>query len=71
MKDIEVLSVDEYYVEKVVAHEYKSKNTNNLSFKVRMVGYEPEEDSWLNCTAVKDLAALDAYSKKHPELKLS
>ena len=46
------------------------KNPKNWKFKVRWVGYDPEEDSWLNGTAVKDLAAFDVYSKKHPELKL-
>jgi hypothetical protein len=69
-EEIEVFSavdLDEYYVDKIVAHEEKGRNTKNCSFKVRWVGYEPEEDSWLNWTAVKDLAALDTYSKEHPE----
>ena len=72
-EELEVLSavdLDEYYVEKIVSHEEKGKNRKNRSFKVRWVGYEPEEDSWLNWTAVKDLAALDTYSKEHPELNL-
>ena len=65
-EDIEVLAsikLDEYYVDKIVEHEEKGKN---WKFEVRWVGYEPE-DSW---TAVKDLAALDTYSREHPELQL-
>ena len=72
-QEIEVLSaidLDEYYVEKIVAHEEKGRNPKNWKFKVRWVEYEPEEDSWLNWTAVKDLAALDTYSMEHPELHL-
>ena len=71
--EIEVLASinpDEYYVDKIVEHEEKGKNPNNSKFKVRWVAYEPEEDSWLNLTAVKDLAALDTYSKEHPERQL-
>jgi len=67
---LSAVDLDEYYVEKIVAHEEKGKNPKNWSFKVRWGEYEPEEDSWLNWTAGKDLAALDTYSKEHPELKL-
>ena len=72
-EELEVLSavdLDEYFVEKIVAHKEKGKNPKNWSFKVGQVGYEPEEDAWLNWTTVKDLAALDTYRKEHPELKL-
>ena len=58
-----------YYVEIITAHEEKGNNLNNWKFKVRWVGYEQEVDSWLNWTAVKDLAAFDVFSKEHPELK--
>ena len=68
-EEIEVLSVDldEYYVDKIVSQK-KCKNPKNWKFKVRLVGYEPEDDSWLNWTSVKDLAALDTYSREHTEL---
>jgi hypothetical protein len=62
--------LDEYYVDKIVAHEEKGQNPKNWKFKERWVWYESEDDSWLNWTAVKDLAALDTYSKEHPELHL-
>ena len=71
MEEIEVLSavdLGKYCVDKIVAHEEKGRNPKNWKFKVRWVEYEPEDDSWLNRSAVKDLAALDSYSKKHPEL---
>ena len=72
-EEIEVLlsiDLDEYYVDKIVEHEEKGKNPKNWKFKVRWVGYEPEEDSWLNWTAAKDLAALETYSREHPEFQL-
>ena len=56
-EELEVLSavdLDEYYVKKIVAHEEKGKNPKNWSFKAIWVGYEPEEDSSINWTAVKD-----------------
>ena len=66
-EDIEVLvsiDLDKYYVDKIVEHEEKEKNPKNWKFKVRWVGYEPEEVSWLNWTAVKDLAALDTTEQR-------
>ena len=62
------IDLDKYCVDKIVEHEEKGKNSKNWKFKVRWVGYEPQEDSWLNWTAVKDLAALDTYSREHLEL---
>ena len=72
-EEIEVLStidLDEHYVNKIVAHEENGRDPKNWKFKVRWVGYELEDDSWLNRSAVKDLAALNSYSKEHPELQL-
>ena len=49
-EEIEVLSaidLDEYYVDKIVAHEENGRNPMNWKFKVRWVVYEPEDDSWL------------------------
>ena len=64
------IDLDEYYVDKIVEHEENRKYSKNWKFKVRWVVNEPEENSWLNWTAVKDLAALDTYSREHPELQL-
>ncbi len=72
-EELEVLAgidVDEYFVESIIDHEERGRNVKNWKFRVRWSGYEPDEDSWLNWNAVKDLAALDKYSQEHPELKL-
>ena len=71
-EEIDVLSaidLDEYYVDKIVSHEEKVRIAKNWKFKVRWIGYEPEDYLWLDRTAVRDLAALDSYSKEHPELQ--
>ena len=66
---LQAIDLDEYYVDKIVTHEEKGRNQQNWKFKVRWVGYEPEDD-WFNWSQVKDLAALDSCSKEHPELLL-
>ena len=72
-EELEVLAgidVDEYFVESIKDHEERGRNVKNWKLRVIWSGYEPDEDSWLNWNAVKDLAALDKYSQDHPELKL-
>jgi hypothetical protein len=61
---------NEYVVEAIVAHRGNVKKKNQLEFLVRWAGYEPADDTWEPYAAVKDVAALDGYSKEHPELGL-
>ena len=51
-------------------HVELGKNPKKWRFRVRWQGYEPEDDPFLEWFAVKDLVALDEYSKEHPELNL-
>ena len=62
--------LDEFYVEKIIGHTGTGKNPKRWQFRVRWRGYEPEDDTMLDWAAVKDLAALDDYSKENPHLKL-
>jgi hypothetical protein len=62
--------MDEFFVEKIITHVGTTKDFKKWSFRVRWLGYEPEDDTWLKWSAVKDLAAMDEYSKAHPELNL-
>jgi hypothetical protein len=48
----------------------KGRSFKNWKFRVRRAAYEPDEDSWLNWNAAKDLATLHTYSQAHPELKM-
>jgi hypothetical protein len=59
---------NEFVVESIVAHSGNNKRT--FKFLVRWQGYEPEEDTWLPLSEVKDLMALDIYSRDHPSLGL-
>ena len=52
-------------------HVELGKNPKKWRFRVRWQGCEPEDDFWLEWSAVKDLVALDEYSKEHPKLNLS
>ena len=60
--------IDEFVVESIVDHAGTSKR--NYEFRIRWLGSDPNEDTWLPYREVKDLVALDSYLKEHPELKL-
>ena len=62
--------LDEFKVEKIIGHTGTEKNPKRWKFRVRWRKYEPEDDTMLDWAAVKDLAALDDYSKENPHLKL-
>ena len=62
--------LDEFYVGKIIGHTCTGKNPKRLKFRVHWRGYEPEDDTMLDWSAVKDLAALDEYSKENPHLNL-
>jgi hypothetical protein len=59
-----------YLVEAIVGHKRSGRRKSGLKFKVRWLGYEPEEDTWEPNANVKDLEALKVYLKIHPELRL-
>jgi putative transposase len=61
---------DEFIVEAIVDHRGNPKKKKNMEFLIRWKGYEPADDTWEPYSTVKDLAALDDYSKEHPELNL-
>ena len=57
------VDLDEFYVEKIVDHQGPAKRHKEWKYRVRWLGYEPEDDSWLPWAQVKDLSALDDYCK--------
>lgn len=63
---------DEWVVETILDHRgpQSGRPKTKLEFKVRWKGFEPEDDSWLPYSEVRDLEALDVYSSHHPELRL-
>jgi hypothetical protein len=57
------VDMDEFYVEKIVGHAGVGNNPKKWKFLVRWLGYEPQDDTWLAWSAVKDLEALEVYAK--------
>jgi hypothetical protein len=73
MLELAAKDVEEFVVSEILEHRYaagKKKTKANLEFKVSWEGYDPEFDSWEPYAAIKDVAALDKYSKQYPSLKL-
>jgi hypothetical protein len=57
------VDMDEFYVDKIVEHMGNGKNPKKWEYKVRWLGYEPEDDTWLPWSAVKDREALETYAR--------
>jgi hypothetical protein len=57
------VDLDEFYVQEIVEHEGSSKDVKKWRFKIRWLGYEPEDDTWLPWSSVKDLEALEKYGQ--------
>jgi len=67
--EVAAVDADEFIVDKIVDHR-GSLPKSKLEFRVRWAGYTDEDDTWEPYKNVKDLAALDAYARTHPELGL-
>ena len=59
------VDLDEFYVEKIVGHTGTGRNPKRMELKVRWLGYEPEDDTWMPWKAVKDLEALEVYAREN------
>ena len=58
LEALEGIDVSEYLAEKIVDNKEQGRSFKNWTFRVRWAGYEPEEDSWLNWNAVKNLTLI-------------
>jgi len=67
---LQLWQIDSFHVESIVDHEVEGKDAKKWKFRVRWLRYEPEDDTWLKWSAVKDLEALDTYSQANPHLNL-
>jgi hypothetical protein len=65
-----MVDLDEFHVESIVDHEGTGKDPKRWKYRVRWTGYEPEEDTWLPWSSVKELSVMDEYRDTHPELKI-
>ena len=69
-KSIAAADTCELEVEAIVDHRGSTRKRSKMKFRVRWLGYEPEEDTWEPFKNVKDLQALDEYVNQHPKLRL-
>jgi hypothetical protein len=69
------LDKEEYEVETILSHRITGNKQNskhkptNYWFKVKWAGFSDEENSWEPYSALKNLAPLDEYLSKHPQLQ--
>ena len=73
LQDLAARDIEEHVVECILEHSYsgppgKRLVKSHFDFKVRWLGYSPDDDTWLPYSAAKELAALDEYLEQHPEL---
>jgi len=70
-KDIAMRDRDEFIVESIIDYRHRGniKRRKELEFRVRWLGYAPEEDTWLPYKEVKDLEALDVFIAANPDLR--
>ncbi|GKT36803.1 Transposon Tf2-8 polyprotein, partial [Aduncisulcus paluster] len=67
-KESQAIDEEEYQIEEILAHRGR-KGRRSREFKVKWMGYEEEEATWLPFSALKDAEKLEDYLKEHPALK--
>ena len=68
--DLAIADQHEFVVESILDHRGDPRRKSSLEFLVHWAGYSSEEDTWEPWKNVRDVAAMDVYSEKHPELRL-
>lgn len=58
---IRAMDDEEFIVDSIVDH--RGVDISSYEFRVRWLGYEEEDDTWLKYDDVKDLEALDRYEE--------
>ncbi len=67
--DIAARDTQEWTVESIVDHVSGPKR-RDWRFRVRWLGFEPSQDSWMTYEEAKELSALQTYLVDRPELRL-
>jgi hypothetical protein len=70
LMNLALIDHGEFEVERVLDHRGDPRRKSTLEFLVRWVGFEPEDDSWEPYANLRNVVAMDAYSRDHPELRL-
>ena len=71
--EVAIRDRQEYIVDKIVAHRLMNnytgdRNRTSYEFKVRWLGYNACDDTWLPWKSVSQLAAMDKYLLEHKDL---
>jgi hypothetical protein len=70
-KELSLADKEEFYVGSIIDHRSDPKSKKSLFFKIRWLGYSPEEDTWEPYATIRDWYALDGYIRTHSELSKS
>jgi hypothetical protein len=62
--DIARRDFEEFFVEEVLEHRGDFKYKSGLTFKVRWLGFGPEDDTWEPWSGLREVLALHRYLNK-------
>jgi hypothetical protein len=62
-------SMDVFYVGRIRA-SMSGRNPKKWQYRLRCLGYEEVDDTWLRWSLVKSLRALDGYDEEGPDCKV-
>ena len=70
VKGLAATDLHEFYVEHIIGHSGTGKYPKKVKFRMHWLRYDPEDDTMLDWSAVKDLAATITVRRIQSHLNL-